>query len=35
MGIVSVDNYPIEISYDTKELLDLSKTEGEKCPPIT
>lgn len=35
MGIVSVDNYPIEISYDTKELLDLNKTEGEKCPPIT
>jgi len=35
MGIVSVDNYPIEITYDTKELLDLTKTEGEGCPEIT
>lgn len=36
MGIVSVNNYPIEIEYSTRELLDLQyQTTGESCPEIT
>ena len=34
-GIVSVDNYPIEYSTTTQELINGVKNESEKCPNIT
>ena len=34
-GIVSVDNYPIDYSTSTQELINGVKNESEKCPNIT
>ena len=34
MGIIKVDNYPVEYSWNTDEIISDIKT-SEKCPPIT